>query len=340
MITTQRLAEVLPGDDALLEAWHPVYVEAQSHGRPWASPWQLEELRADLAAAGRRRRLRMFAGLEDDRVVCTGQIGMPLLDNTTTATLEVGTAVDARRRGHGSAMLTHLIDTGRAAGRTTFFAEIVYPYDGPADGRGTVGPDFATRRGFTFALGDVQRVLDLPVDDALLDRLTVEARAAHAGYAVEAFRLPVPERWLASYVELDSRVQTEAPTGELRVEPQAVDLVAHRELETLMAAQGRTAYAAVALDPAGEVVAYTCAVAPSAEPDRSYQWGTLVRPDHRGHRLGLAVKAANLRQLQRAEPARRLLVTYNAETNGPMVAVNDALGFRPVERLGEFQLVL
>lgn len=332
------ILEVLPGDDELLAAWHRVYAEAQRHGRPWATPWQLDELRADLAAGGRRRRLRMFAGLEGEQVVCTGQIGMPLLDNVTTATLEVSTAPTARRRGHGAAMLQHLLGVGEEGGRSVFFAEIGYPYDGAPDGAGAPGPDFAVRHGFRFALGDVQRVLGLPVGEDVLDSLAAGAATHHAGYRIEVFPLPVPDRWLASYVALDARVQTDAPTGDLVVEPQVADVAAHREFEELLAAQGRTAYAAVALDGKGDVVAYTCTVAPAAEPERCYQWGTLVHPDHRGHRLGLAVKVANLRQLQRAEPERRLLVTFNAESNERMVAVNDLLGFRPVERLGEFQL--
>ena len=31
------------------------------------------------------------------------------------------------------------------------------------------------------------------------------------------------------------------------------------------------------------------------------------------------------------------MVTWNAEVNAHMVAVNEQLGFEPVERLGEFQ---
>ena len=73
------------------------------------------------------------------------------------------------------------------------------------------------------------------------------------------------------------------------------------------------------------------------EPGKAYQWGTLVRRDARGHRLGLAVKVANQRLLQRERPDLRVLTTYNAEVNHHMVAVNERLGFVPVARLGEFQ---
>lgn len=31
------------------------------------------------------------------------------------------------------------------------------------------------------------------------------------------------------------------------------------------------------------------------------------------------------------------LTTYNAEVNAHMIGVNEALGFRPVARLGDFQ---
>jgi len=78
-------------------------------------------------------------------------------------------------------------------------------------------------------------------------------------------------------------------------------------------------------------------VLPALDPGRVYQWGTLVTPEHRGHRLGLALKAANLAQLQAAHPEPLLLTTYNAEVNSHMIGINERLGFRPVERLGEFQ---
>ena len=54
------------------------------------------------------------------------------------------------------------------------------------------------------------------------------------------------------------------------------------------------------------------------------------RREHRGHRLGVAVKVANLRLLQRERPDITRLTTYNAEVNSHMIGVNEALGFRPL----------
>ena len=87
--------------------------------------------------------------------------------------------------------------------------------------------------------------------------------------------------------------------------------------EALLARQGRRKYNTVALDEHGDVVAYTDIATTVHEPGRAYQWGTLVRPDARGHRLGLAVKVANLRLLAAQRPDLTELTTYNAEVNTP-----------------------
>jgi hypothetical protein len=71
--------------------------------------------------------------------------------------------------------------------------------------------------------------------------------------------------------------------------------------------------------------------------DHVDQWGTLVDPAHRGHRLGLAVKCAQLAALSDLVPAKRFIETTNAETNTHMVAINVALGFEIAQVYGDFQ---
>jgi RimJ/RimL family protein N-acetyltransferase len=67
---------------------------------------------------------------------------------------------------------------------------------------------------------------------------------------------------------------------------------------------------------------------PVEQPEHAHQGATLVLREHRGHRLGARVKVAVLRELAATLPQVRRISTYNAESNRPMVAVNEALGFR------------
>jgi GNAT superfamily N-acetyltransferase len=62
-------------------------------------------------------------------------------------------------------------------------------------------------------------------------------------------------------------------------------------------------------------------------PGQAWQMITVVHPDHRGHRLGLAVKLANLEFLALEAPKVRVVETGNASVNAPMIAVNEMLGF-------------
>jgi hypothetical protein len=54
----------------------------------------------------------------------------------------------------------------------------------------------------------------------------------------------------------------------------------------------------------------------------------------------MAVKVANLRELQRAHPERETVGTGNDATNAYMVGINVELGFRVVERARMYRKVL
>jgi RimJ/RimL family protein N-acetyltransferase len=77
------------------------------------------------------------------------------------------------------------------------------------------------------------------------------------------------------------------------------------------------------------VVALTDLMVTKGE-ERASQWSTIVDRDFRGHRLGAAVKAANLRQVLAAHPELTAVQTTNAETNANMIDINERLGFKPI----------
>ena len=337
-MTGLEIVELDVRDDEAFDAWHHAYEAAeQASGPDVAAPWQLEEVRALMQREGRRFWDGGYSGFVDGRLVTVGWVRLSLLDNTDRAELAVHTVPGERRRGYATAMLAHLEGVARDRGRTTMFGESSWPYAAGPSGAGQPGAEFARTAGYDLALGDVKRRLELPVPDDLLDRLATEAAAHHDGFTVHSWVGPVPDELVVGWARLNGSLTTEAPMGELVVEAEYADVATVRETEALVAAQGRTKYNTVALDADGELVAFSDLATTIHEPGKAYQWGTLVRMDARGHRLGLAVKVANLWLLQRERPDVRELITYNAEVNSHMIGVNERLGFVPVARLGEFQ---
>lgn len=332
------ITRVDPTDTAAFLAWHAAWAAADRHELgEHAATWQPDELAVMLSQTGIRYRADAWAGVVGGETVAAGWMRRTLLDNTDRAEVGVHVPPEHRRRGHATALLAHLERLALEDGRTTAFGEAGYAYAAGAAGAGASGPEFARARGYDLALGDVMRVLRLPVDDTLLDRLAREAAPHHASYTLRSWVGPVPEDLLEGWAEVVASLSTEAPMGELDHEPESANTEAVRENEAVIAQQGRTKVNTVALSADGQVVAYTDLAVTVHEPDRAYQWGTLVRRAHRGHRLGIAIKVANLRLLQERYGEVRRLITYNAEVNDHMIGVNELFGFEPVARLGEFQ---
>ena len=59
------------------------------------------------------------------------------------------------------------------------------------------------------------------------------------------------------------------------------------------------------------------------------QGATAVDPKHRGHALGRQLKAAMYQRIVSELPGYEFIRTFNADSNAPMLAVNNAMGFAP-----------
>lgn len=273
------------------------------------------------------------------------------VDETETAWMIAEVHPEFRRRGIGRALSLALEEAARAEGRSKF---IVYaPSPEPAGGSGSGvaaaiervdaptgfgsvpagNPEVRLLRDLDYTLEQVERGsrLQLPVDPALLAAATARARASapEAEYRLHSWVDRTPPQWREGIVHLVTRMSTDAPSAGLE-EPEDAWTV-----ERLLADEESNAGVRIALTTAvehvasGALVGFTEIAVPSEEHRAPWQEDTLVLREHRGHRLGLLLKAENLRLLQERHPERRSITTYNAEENRHMLDVNEALGFRP-----------
>ena len=324
-----EIRPVDPRDEADMDGFQEVYAAAERAEDPEVGLYSREDAIAMLTS-GTGELFDGFGAFLDGRMV-----GESILMGSTRDNLEVAQALlwvdpDHRRRGYGTRLLSHLEEHARAAGRSILRAQARV-------GAGLDGNRiFAERHGWSLAMTEIERRLPLPVDPALVDRLAGEAAPHHVGYDVLPVLGPVPAELRSSYVDLRNLLVVEMPHGDLELEAARDTVEVLDALDREREEAGRTSVSAVAVRD-GRVVAYADASVPGGDARHVDQYGTLVHPDHRGHRLGMAVKCAQLRLLAERFPERAYVQTSNAELNAHMVAINVALGFEIHQVWGEFE---
>nr|WP_281372993.1 GNAT family N-acetyltransferase [Kineococcus aurantiacus] len=309
--------------------------DAEAVGRADPASWGRGELRAGLERGSTTERVHLVLALDGGTPAGVADVRFWLQDNAHVAEAVLAVGARHRRRGVGAALLAHVLDLAEAGGRTAVRVGVDRPVG--ADAATWPGSVAARRWGFTRGQLAARRQLPLPVPAQRLAALEAAARPHAAGYRVRAFAGPVPEADLEAVAGLTARMSTDAPAGDLVVEPEVWDGARLREVEAERAAQGRRQWVAVAQAPTGELVGFTVLVRADHEPERLVQLDTLVLREHRGHRLGMLLKLACLRRAVADCPGAQRVSTWNAVSNTPMVAVNEALGFVLDELVEEFE---
>ena len=266
-----------------------------------------------------------------DEPVAMYRLQLPLLDNLDLADLDLAVDAARQRRGPGRHLHAHALARVEELGRHQVIVGLNEPADGSPPNRAM---RFAAAAGGSRSLGEVRRTLDLTaLDTERLDRLRCEAEAASGGYRLVSWTDPCPDDLVDDFAALYARMSTDAPRGGLDIEPEHWDRDRVRQREATIRDQGRTHLvtgARVGRD--GPLVAFSDLATSRHAPEHAFQWATLVVTEHRGHRLGALVKLANLERLPAVAPQARLLHTWNADVNSHMIAINEAMGFRAVQR--------
>ena len=272
---------------------------------------------------------RCYVGHQGERLVVYGELSVSDRDNTQLAWVDVMVHPDSRRQGLGSVMVRHLMDEARRVGRTSALT-------GAWESRASRG--FAEAHEFALKSQAISRRQYLDeVDRAELARVYDEAAAHATSYELLRLPGPTPPDLLDAVAELTGAIN-DAPLDDLEVEDEVFTAERVRDYERANEGRQTRWYRLVARHRDTGVLAGHSVVAVEAErPEIGNQHDTSVLREHRGHRLGLLLKTGMLGWLQEVEPQLRTVDTWNTETNGPMIAINERLGYRVLGRALEFQ---
>jgi GNAT superfamily N-acetyltransferase len=236
---------------------------------------------------------------------------------------------DQRHRGIGSRLLATICDETLNEGRSlltwsTFDAV-------PA------GEAFSLRVGARAAR--VNRTSELvlaDVDWTMIENWTRAERARDLGYHLEMVDGIFPEHLRADAATFHQIMQT-APREGLDVGDVIVGAEFVAELDQALLQAGRTRWTMFARDRAGACVGGTEVTFEPWDPGTVLQQNTGIDPAHRGVGLAKWAKAVMLERIRQVRPDAQRVRTDNAFSNAPMLAINDALGFKVISTRTEWQ---
>jgi GNAT superfamily N-acetyltransferase len=312
----QRVVDVFAAADAVDRPWHPGYPAGEvqvlaTHG--WDGDPELFFLGRDA----------------DGTLVAAGSAVLPTRDNVNAALVDVRVVPDHRKKGIGSAFFDHLERVAAAAGRTRFFT------GGPES---DAGRRFAEARGYAVASVGMTRRVDLGEVSAEAVQAAYDEAEPHAReYELVRLAGPLPTALMEAYVEAVSAIN-DAPLDDLDIDDEIFDAGRVRHYEQGQLLSGHRLYRVLARHRGtGAVAGHTVVAVEADRPHLGDQHDTTVVRAHRGHRLGLLLKADMMRWLREVEPELRTISTQNAASNAHMIAVNERLGYRVMGGSTEYQ---
>jgi GNAT superfamily N-acetyltransferase len=290
---------------------------------------------------------RLLVARAEGRIVAQATTETQTGDEADTSWVQVLVHPEFRGRGIGSALADRVEETVLADGRRKAIAYVAGRGTGGArvpspTGHGSIAADdrstrFMRARGYSFEQVERMSRLELPVVE-LEARVAAAEEASGPDYRVHTWVDRTPERWLEDRAVLATRMSTDAPSAGLE-EPEDVWTVDRvRDADDRRDANPRRHLVAAAEHvPSGRLVAYSVLSVPRQQHRAVQQYATLVLREHRGHRLGMLVKVANLAHLAATYPGHPSILTFNAEENRHMLDVNEALGFASIAYEGAWR---
>ncbi|MFJ8647750.1 GNAT family N-acetyltransferase [Streptomyces sp. NPDC093546] len=311
-------------------AWHRVVAASTAHDLPGVPTPDPGQIHAQLTrpALGSHRLTWLATGADGIPVGVAGLRVFTSPGQEHLAELELHVDPAHRRLGTGSLLLSAVVAACRTENRRSLIAAAAAAADSP-------GEEFSERHGFRRALTLDHLVLRL--DEPAVADLPRITEAEHPGYRLTGWTGTVPDDLADAFAEAKNAMN-DMPVGDLDYGSVAWDADRVRAMAKVVADRGDTLLTIAAVHDDGTMAGYTEILLPQGSGPRAQQYDTAVVPAHRGHGLGLWVKAAMVCRLRAEHPGVVEIETDNADDNVHMLAVNRALGFRSYRRTRELQL--
>jgi mycothiol synthase len=268
---------------------------------------------------------------EQSKIVGSANVGFMKTDeNMHLAWCDLSVLPEYRRQGIGRRLLEAVAEVPKRENRRLMMTG--------TNARVPAGEAFMERLGGERAMESHTNQLVLAeLDQALLVQWMMPDEAGR--FTLESWEGPHPEDLLPAITALNENAMNTSPRDNIDMEDMHFTPEQMRQMDQQTLAGGTERWTLAAREAAsGKFVGYTEVLWNASRPQILRQGGTGVYTEFQGHGLGKRLKAAMLDKVLRERPEARFVRTGNADSNGPMLRINHALGFRPYLSRTEWQV--
>ena len=269
--------------------------------------------------------------LERSKIVGSANIGfMNTEENKHLAWFALDVLPEYRRQGIGRRLLEAIAEVPQRENRRLMMTG--------THARVPAGEAFMERLGGERAMeSHTNQLILAELDRTLLTQWMTPDDAGR--FSLEFWEGAHPEDLLPAITALNENAMNTSPRDAMDMEDMHFTPEQIRQTEQQMLAGGTERWTLAVREAAsGKFVGYTEVLWNASSPQIVRQGGTGVYPEFRGYGLGKRLKAAMLDKVLRERPEARFVRTGNADSNGPMLRINHALGFRPYLSRTEWQV--
>jgi GNAT superfamily N-acetyltransferase len=322
------VSQVSDPDDPAFDRLLDIYRGIEAERDPDDPPIPRQELAASVFAPSRDVHKRAWLAWLGGSPVGAA-LSEQQLDGVNDGVIDLNAMVpaDHRRGGVGRALVAAALPSLLADGGTSLVG-----WTPTASGAA-----FCRSLGLTHRSDDRCSRLRIAEIDPVEQRRWIDEGPVHApGYRLVGWVGVVPDDWAETLARaLDAMV--DAPVDDLDWVTQLLTATRLRDREESWDRRGWDIVTTLALAPDGSGAGVSQILVSRLTPAVGAQGDTGVVAEHRGHRLGRWLKAANLRRALAHQPAIRILETFNAESNPHMLSINVAMGYRPHHAYASYQ---
>lgn len=254
-------------------------------------------------------------------------------ENQHVAEFRINVLPEMRRQGLAKELLRRVANVAQAEGKRLLTTSTI--------SRVPAGDAFMNRLGAQMALAGYANRLELSdLNRALVREWQQRAVSLKNDFELRLWVGPYPASDLEAIARLQTVMNT-APRGDLDIEDSAPTVDHLREWEASGAQQKIERWTMYIRDrKTNELAGYTEVFWSPYQPEFLQQGDTGVFPEYRSRGFGSWLKAAMIEKVLRERPEVKRVGTGNAQSNAPMLRINQQLGFKPDQSVFDWQVSL